>query len=292
MSSNFYNKYQKRSLIKNHISLTIIITFVLLFIGFIGLILLNTKKVADYFKEQIVMTVYLEDTSKDIEITQLQKRLLLNNATKKLTFITKEDAAENFSNEIGENFVEFLGHNPLLNSIDIYFNASFINNIFLKKISNSIKENKFINEVIYDEPLINILNNNIEKISYILIITSVLFLFIAILLINSSIRLSIYSKRFIIKTMQLVGAKKYFIQKPFLIQHFKIGVISSLFSITVLSIIFYQLNINFPELKILESKNEIIFVFISILFIGTSISIISTFFASKKYLNLKTDKIY
>tara|TARA_B110000003_G_C16648850_1_gene533275 strand:- start:2240 stop:3118 length:879 start_codon:yes stop_codon:yes gene_type:complete len=292
LSSNFYNKYQKRSLIKNYISLTIIITFVLLFIGFIGLILLNTKKVADYFKEQIVMTVYLEDTSKDIEITQLQKRLLLNNATKKLTFITKEDAAENFSNEIGENFVEFLGHNPLLNSIDIYFNASFINNIFLKKISNSIKENKFINEVIYDEPLINILNNNIEKISYILIITSVLFLFIAILLINSSIRLSIYSKRFIIKTMQLVGAKKYFIQKPFLIQHFKIGVISSLFSITVLSIIFYQLNIYFPELKILESKNEIIFVFISILFIGTSISIISTFFASKKYLNLKTDKIY
>ena len=292
MSSSFYNKYQKRSLIKNYISLTIIITFVLLFIGFIGLILLNTKKVADYFKEQIVMTVYLEDTSKDIEITQLQKRLLLNNATKKLNFITKEDAAENFSNEIGENFVEFLGYNPLLNSIDIYFNASFINNTFLKQIRNSIKENKFINEVVYDEPLINILNNNIEKISYILIITSVLFLFIAVLLINSSIRLSIYSKRFIIKTMQLVGAKKYFIQKPFLIQHFKIGLISSLFSITALSIIFYQLNIYFPELKILESKNEIIYVFISILFIGTSISIISTFLASKKYLNLKTERIY
>jgi len=292
LSSSFYNNYQKRSLIKNYISLTIIITFVLLFIGFIGLILLNTKKVADYFKEQIVMTVYLEDTSKDIEITQLQKRLLLNNATKKLNFITKEDAAENFSNEIGENFVEFLGYNPLLNSIDIYFNASFINNTFLKKISNSIKENKFINEVVYDEPLINILNNNIEKISYILIITSVLFLFIAVLLINSSIRLSIYSKRFIIKTMQLVGAKKYFIQKPFLIQHFKIGLISSLFSITALSIIFYQLNIYFPELKILESKNEIIYVFISILFIGTSISIISTFLASKKYLNLKTERIY
>ncbi len=292
MSSSFYHKYQKRSLIKNYISLTIIITFVLLFIGFIGLILLNTKKVADYFKEQIVMTVYLEDTSKDIEITQLQKRLLLNNATKKLNFITKEDAAENFSNEIGENFVEFLGYNPLLNSIDIYFNASFINNTFLKQIRNSIKENKFINEVVYDEPLINILNNNIEKISYILIITSVLFLFIAVLLINSSIRLSIYSKRFIIKTMQLVGAKKYFIQKPFLIQHFKIGLISSLFSITALSIIFYQLNIYFPELKILESKNEIIYVFISILFIGTSISIISTFLASKKYLNLKTERIY
>ena len=292
MSSSFYNNYQKRSLIKNYISLTIIITFVLLFIGFIGLILLNTKKVADYFKEQIVMTVYLEDTSKDIEITQLQKRLLLNNATKKLNFITKENAAENFSNEIGENFVEFLGYNPLLNSIDIYFNSSFINNTFLKQIRNSIKENKFINEVVYDEPLINILNNNIEKISYILMITSVLFLFIAVLLINSSIRLSIYSKRFIIKTMQLVGAKKYFIQKPFLIQHFKIGLISSLFSITALSIIFYQLNIYFPELKILESKNEIIFVFISILFIGTSISIISTFLASKKYLNLKTERIY
>ena len=267
-------------------------TFVLFFIGFIGLVLLNTKKVADYFKEQIIMTVYLEDTSKDIEITQLQKKLLLNNATKKLNFITKEDAAENFSNEIGENFVNFLGYNPLLNSIDIYFNASFINNIFLKNLSNSIKKNKFVNEVIFDEPLINILNNNIKKISYLLIFISILFLFIAFLLINSSIRLTIYSKRFVIKTMQLVGAKKYFIQKPFLIQHFKIGLISSLFAIIGLFLLFYQLNNYFPELKILEGKNEIILIFISILFIGIMISLISTFFASKKYLNLKTEKIY
>ena len=292
MSSNFYKKYQKRSLIKNYISLTIIITFVLFFVGFIGLVLLNTKKVADYFKEQIVMTVYLEDSSKDIEITQLQKKLLLNNATKKINFITKEDAAENFSNEIGENFMEFLGYNPLLNSIDIYFNASFINNAFLKKTSKNIKENNFVNEVVFDEPLINILNNNIRKISYLLITISFLFLFIAFLLINSSIRLTIYSKRFIIKTMQLVGAKKYFIQKPFLIQHFKIGLISSMFAIIALIFLFYQLNNYFPELKISESKNEIIFIFTSILFIGTSISLISTFFASKKYLNLKTEKIY
>ncbi len=292
MSSNFYKKYQKRSLIKNYISLTIIITFVLFFVGFIGLVLLNTKKVADYFKEQIVMTVYLEDSSKDIEITQLQKKLLLNNATKKINFITKEDAAENFSNEIGENFIEFLGYNPLLNSIDIYFNASFINNAFLKKTSKNIKENNFVNEVIFDEPLVNILNNNIRKISYLLITISFLFLFIAFLLINSSIRLTIYSKRFIIKTMQLVGAKKYFIQKPFLIQHFKIGLISSIFAIIALIFLFYQLNNYFPELKISESKNEIIFTFTSILLIGTSISLISTFFASKKYLNLKTEKIY
>ena len=292
MSSNFYIKYQKRSLIKNYISLTIIITFVLFFVGFIGLVLLNTKKVADYFKEQIVMTVYLEDSSKDIEITQLQKKLLLNNATKKINFITKEDAAENFSNEIGENFMEFLGYNPLLNSIDIYFNASFINNAFLKKTSKNIKENNFVNEVIFDEPLVNILNNNIRKISYLLITISFLFLFIAFLLINSSIRLTIYSKRFVIKTMQLVGAKKYFIQKPFLIQHFKIGLISSIFAIIALIFLFYQLNNYFPELKISESKNEIIFTFTSILLIGTSISLISTFFASKKYLNLKTEKIY
>ena len=292
MSSDFYKKYQKRSLIKNYVSLTIIITFVLFFVGIIGLILLNTKKVADYFKEQIVMTVYLEDSSKEIEITQLQKKLLLNDATKKINFITKEDAAENFSNEIGENFVDFLGYNPLLNSIDIYFNASFINNVFLKRTSKTIKENTFVNEVVFDEPLINILNNNIRKISYLLMIVSVLFLFIAFLLINSSIRLTIYSKRFIIKTMQLVGAKKYFIQKPFLIQHLKIGFISSLIAIIGLFFLFYQLNIYFPELKILDSKNEIIFIFASILFIGISISLISTFFASKKYLNLKTEKIY
>ncbi|MBK77891.1 MAG: cell division protein FtsX [Flavobacteriaceae bacterium] len=292
MSSNFYRKYQKRSLIKNYISLTIIITIVLFFVGFLGLVLLNSKKVANYFKEQIVMTVYLEDNSKEIEITQIQKKLLLNNATKKIKFITKEDAAENFSNEIGENFVDFLGYNPLLNSIDIYFNASYVNNTFLKNTSNSIKKNKFVNEVVFDEPLINILNNNIRKISYLLIIISLLFLFVAFLLINSSIKLTIYSKRFIIKTMQLVGAKKYFIQKPFLIQHFKIGLISSVFALTGLFFLLYQLNNYFPELKILESKYEIILIFISVLLIGTSISFISTFFASKKYLNLKTEKIY
>lgn len=292
MSLNFYNQYQKRRLIKNYLSLTIIITFVLFFVGFIGLILLNSKKVANYFKEQIVMTVYLEDISKDIEITQLQKRLLLNNATKKINYISKETAAENFSKEIGEDFVQFLGYNPLLNSIDIYFNASYINKSFLNKLSKSIKKNNFVNEVIFDEPLINILNNNIRKISYLLFITSSLFLLIAILLINSSIRLSIYSKRFIIKTMQLVGAKRTFIQKPFLINHLKIGLISSSFAITALSFLFYQLNKNFPELKISESQQEIIIVFFGILFIGTSISLFSTYFAAQRYLNLKTDKIY
>lgn len=277
---------------KNYLSLTISISFVLFLVGFLGLILLNSKKVADYFKEQIIMTVYLKDITREIESAQLQKRILLDKATKKVNFISKEEGGITFANEIGEDFVEFLGYNPLLNSIDIYFNASFVNKNSLNEISRSIGLNDFVSHVVFDEPLINLLDKNIKKISYLLLGTTIIFIIVALLLIDSSIRLSIYSKRFIIKTMQLVGAKKSFITKPFIIKHIRIGFISSFFAITSLSFLFYKLNLEFPELKMTNNYNDIIFVLLGVFLLGISISFTSTYFATQRYLNLKTEAIY
>ena len=268
------------------------ISLVLFFVGVLGLFLLNTRNVASYFKEQIVMTVYLKDSAKDIEITQLQKKIQLDPATKKVNYISKEEAAAQYARDIGEDFLEFLGYNPLLNAVDIYFNAAYVNTLSLTQTKRELETADFIDEVVYDQPLVTLLDENILRISYVLLITTILFIGIALLLINSSIRLSIYSKRFIIKTMQLVGATKSFIRRPFIWTHMRLGILSSLFAISGLAIVFIKINQRFPELKMLDLPLELGIVFGGVLVLGIGITGLSTFFATQRYLNLKSDAIY
>ena len=289
---NFQETYQKRRLLTGYFSVIISISFVLFFVGVLGLFLLNTKNIASHFKEQIVMTIYLKDNAKDIEITQLQKKIQINSATKKVRFTPKEEAAELYARDIGEDFIEFLGYNPLLNSIDIYFNAAFVNTLSLTKIKREFEITDFVNEVVYDQPLVTLLDENIRKITYVLLITTGLFILIALLLINSSVRLSIYSKRFIIKTMQLVGATKSFIRRPFIWIHLRLGILSSLIALSGLTILLFEINKRFPELNMMQHPSELSVVFGSVLLLGIGITGISTFFATQRYLNLKTDAIY
>ncbi len=292
MAKSFQETYQKRRLLTGYFSVIISISFVLFFVGVLGLFLLNTKNIASHFKEQIVMIIYLEDSAKDIEITQLQKKIKINSATKKVRFTPKEEAAELYARDIGEDFIEFLGFNPLLNSIDIYFNAAFVNRLSLTKIKREFEITNFVNEVVYDQPLVTLLDENIRKITYVLLITTGLFILIALLLINSSIRLSIYSKRFIIKTMQLVGATKSFIRKPFIYIHVRLGILSSLIALSGLTILIFEINKRFPELNMMQYPFELSVVFGSVLLLGIGITGISTFLATQRYLNLKTDAIY
>ena len=292
MAQSFQENFQKRRLLTGYFSVVVSITLVLFFVGVLGLFLLNTKNIASHFKEQIVMTVYLKDSTKDIEITQLQKKIQLNPATKNVRFTPKEEAAELYSRDIGEDFVEFLGYNPLLNSIDIYFNAAFVNTLSLIQTKENIETAEFVNEVVYDQPLVTLLDENIRKISIVLLITTVLFVVIALLLINSSIRLSIYSKRFIIKTMQLVGATKSFISRPFIWTHLRLGFVSSLLALGGLTLLFFELNKRFPELNMMNHPFELIVVFGGVLLLGIGITGISTFFATQRYLNLKSDAVY
>ena len=275
-----------------YLSVVISISLVLFFVGILGLFLLNTRNVASYFKEQIVMTVYLKDSAKDIEITQLQKKIQLEPATKKVNFISKEEAAAQYARDIGEDFLEFLGYNPLLNSVDVYFNAAYVNTVSLTQTQRDLETSDFVDEVVFDQPLVTLLDENILRISYILMLTTLLFVIIALLLINSSIRLSIYSKRFIIKTMQLVGATKSFIRRPFIWTHLRLGILSSIIAFIGLAIVFLEINKRFPELNMLDQPLELAIVFGGVLSLGIGITGISTFFATQRYLNLKSDAIY
>ena len=292
MAKSFQDNYQKRRILNNYFSVIISITVVLFFIGILGLFLLNTKSLASHFKEQIVMTVYLKDSAKDIEITQMQKKIQLNSSTKRVQFKSKEEAAEEYARDIGEDFVEFLGFNPLLNSIDIYFNAAYVNALSLNQTKTEIEISDFVAEVVYDQPLVTLLEKNIERISFVLLISTALFVVIALLLINSSIRLSIYSKRFVIKTMQLVGATKSFIRRPFILSHLSLGIISSFLALTALNFLLWEVNKRFPEIEIMQQTSELMIVFGSVLILGISITGVSTFFATQRYLNLKTDAVY
>ena len=284
--------YQRRKLLNSYFSVVLSISFVLFFLGVLGLFLINGKKIASHFKEQIAMSIYLKDNAKDIEITQLQKKIQLDSATKSINFITKEEAAEKYIRDIGEDFLEFLGYNPLLNSIDINFNSNYVNTTNLEKRKKEIESIDFVDEVVYDNPLVKLLDENIKKITLFLLFITSIFVLIAVILINSSIRLSIYSKRFLIKTMQLVGATKSFVRKPFIWNHVRLGIISSIVSLIALSIIIVQLDKYLPELKILQEANELTFLFIGIICLGIGITALSTFFATQKYLNLKSNSFY
>jgi cell division transport system permease protein len=238
------------------------------------------------------MTVYLKDSAKDIEITQLQKKIQLDPATKEVNFISKEEAAAQYARDIGEDFLEFLGYNPLLNSVDVYFNAAYVNTVSLTQTQRELETSDFVNEVVFDQPLVTLLDENILRISYVLLLTTLLFIGIALLLINSSIRLSIYSKRFIIKTMQLVGATKSFIRRPFIWTHMRLGILSSFIALSGLVLVFLEINKRFPELDMLEQPVALTIVFGGVLFLGIGITAVSTFFATQRYLNLKSDAIY
>lgn len=292
MAKSFQEQFQKRRVLTGYLSVVISISLVLFFVGILGLFLLNTQNIASYFKEQIVMTVYLKDNAKDIEITQLQKKVQLNPATKKINYIPKEEAAAQYARDIGEDFLEFLGYNPLLNSIDIYFNAAYVNTVSLTETKAELETADFVDEVVFDQPLVTLLDENILRISYVLGITTLFFIAIALLLINSSIRLSIYSKRFIIKTMQLVGATKSFIRKPFILTHLRLGVLSSFLALLGLGFVFLELNRHFPELNMLDNPIGLVVVFVGVLTLGIGITGVSTFFATQRYLNLKSDAIY
>ncbi|MDT0678414.1 cell division protein FtsX [Autumnicola musiva] len=291
MSTSF-EKYQKRRLISSYFSVVISIALVLFLLGILGLLVLNTKKVADHFKEQIAMTVYFTDTAKEGEMEDLNKSLSSADYTKSATFVSKEEAAEQHSEEIGEDFMEFLGYNPLQNSIDIYMNADYVSSSRADSIATDLTSRSFVDEVVYDKPLISLLNENVQKISLWVLVISAVFTFIAVLLINSSIRLAVYSKRFTIKTMQMVGATKGFIRRPFIWQSVKLGIIGAVLALIGMAAVLYYLNKSFTELNLLGDVKLLSALFIGVFLIGVIITWISTYFATSRFLNLKTDELY
>ncbi|MDA8650526.1 permease-like cell division protein FtsX [Flavobacteriaceae bacterium] len=287
-----FEKFQKRRLISSYISVVLSISLVLFLLGLLGLLVLNSKKVADHFKENIALSIFLKDNAKQVEIDQLQQTLGLASYTKSTNFVSKEQAAEEHSALIGENFMDFLGYNPLQNSIDVFLLADFVDPDQLASIQEELIKNNFIDSVSYDRPLIVLLTDNIKKISFWVLITSTLFLIIAVLLINSSIRLSVYAKRFTIKTMQMVGATKSFIRAPFIIKSIQLGLLGSVLAILGLFGVISAVDDYFPAMEFLSQPLPLIGLFVFIVVIGVVISALSTFMATQRFLNLRSDQLY
>lgn len=291
MSSSF-DRYQKRKLISSYFSVVISIALVLFLLGCLGLLVLNAKKVADHFKEQVVMTIYLNDNAKDVEVKQLEKSLAMADYTKSTEYVSKEAAAESMKAETGEDFMDFVGYNPLQNSIDVHLKADFVTTETLASITEELVTKKFIDEIRYDNDLVELMNDNVKKITFWVLVISAIFTLIAVLLINSSIRLAVYSKRFIIKTMQMVGATKTFIRRPFVFQSVKLGIIGAIIALIGMGIVLYYLDQSFVELQLLSNPILIGGLFIVIFLLGILITWVSTFIATQRFLNLKTDALY
>ncbi|MFK8271981.1 cell division protein FtsX [Capnocytophaga canimorsus] len=286
------DKFNKRRLITSYFSVTLSITLVLFLLGLLGFLLLNAQRLANYFKEQVSVSISLKDDAKEADVLHLQKTLSVAEFAKSVRFVSKEEAAEQFSQEIGEDFLSFIGVNPLQNSIDLSLKAEYAEPRKMEEIAKEIGQNPFVTEVTYDKPLVALIHENVEKISLIILIISGLFTIIAILLINSSIRLSIYSKRFTIKTMQLVGATRGFIRRPFIITNVRLGIYGAVFAMLLLYGCISYLNNSFPEFGLMTDRSITIMVFSSILIIGILITWLSTFFAAQRFLNLNTNDLY
>tara|TARA_R110001592_G_scaffold33617_4_gene116369 strand:- start:3262 stop:4140 length:879 start_codon:yes stop_codon:yes gene_type:complete len=291
MSTSF-DKYQKRRLRSSYFSVIVSISLVLFMVGVLGLILLKSTSVANHVKEKTAMTLFLKDNVTYKNITDLRASLSKEEFTKKTIYVSKKQAAKNHSKELGEDFIKFLGTNPLKNGIDLYLKADYVTPEKMVEIERKFLKNTFVLEVSYDKPLIQFLTKNIQKMSFWLLIVSAFFALISILLINSALRLSVYSKRFNIKTMQMVGATKSFIRKPFILQGMKLGMIGSIISLIGLGIVIYYTNKYIPALQLLNDYALLSYLFGGVLVVAFLITWLSTYFATQRFLNLQTDELY
>ena len=261
-------------------------------VGILGLLIINTKKASDILKEKIVITLFIKNNTPTDSIKALQNKLKNAAFTKTVYYITKKQAAKELIAATGEDFIAFLGFNPLQNAISLRLKADYVTPFKIDSIATAINKKSFIDDVSYDKPLINLLTNNINTIGFWILIISGIFTFISVLLINSSIRLSVYAKRFIIKTMQMVGATKGFIRRPFICRSIRLGLLGAFISNICLVISIYYINIYLPILRILDDKIILGSLFASVFIFSILITWISTFLATQRFLNLRSNDIY
>lgn len=291
MSTSF-EKFQKRRVITSYFSVVLSIFLVLFLLGILGLFVINSKRLSDNFKEEIVMTVFFKNEATDSVTSAFKSELTTAKFAKSFEYVSKEKAAAQHKKVIGEDFMQFLGVNPLQNSFDIHLKADFVTNTEIAKIENRLRKNDMIADVVYDKQLVTMVNDNVNNISMWILIISGLFAFVSVLLINSSLRLAIFSNRFIIKTMQMVGATKSFIRKPFIQRSVILGLIGAALAILALIGVLAYVETNYPNLDILDNQLAIGGVLLGVLVLSVVITWLSTYFATQRFLNLRTDDLY
>ncbi|HWZ04168.1 MAG TPA: permease-like cell division protein FtsX [Mucilaginibacter sp.] len=275
-----------------YISTVFGIAMVLSMVGLLGLILVEANNLSNYVKENIVLNVYVDDAAHESDVLQLQKQMEANPMVKQAQYVSKELAARNLQKDLGEDFVKFLGYNPLSQSIDVYLKAEYANNGDIEKFKTELLKNPVIKEVKYQKSLVDQMNENITTISLVILVFAAIFVVLSVALINNTIRLAIYSQRFLIKSMQLVGATKGFIRKPFLLYGIWHGILGALIAVLILVGTLSLAYKEIPDLVILRNYTEFGVIFILIIGLGIFISGFSTFLAVNKFLRLKIYNLY
>jgi len=268
------------------------ITLVLFVLGLLGLLILFTRQLSDHVKENLGFTVFLHDHASIEQVTSFQQELEGMGAVKSTEFIPREQAAEQLMAELGEDFVEFLGYNPLSSSIVIRMNASHAHPDSLELFGENMLKHRLVAEVDYQKNLVQLINDNVRRIGLFILLFSILLIMIASALINNTIRLGVFSKRFLIKSMQLIGATQSFIRQPFLKKGIFQGFVAAMIANMLLLTTVYFLQQKLPALHLMQDIRTLLVLFLSLIIIGLVISWISTYFAVRKYLHVKTDSLY
>ena len=284
--------FSKTRLRSSYLTLVISVSLVLFLLGILGLVIINARELSDYFRESLSFSVMLDDEAKEADIRMLQKDLDAKAYVKSTQYVSKDEAAAKMKEDLGEDFINFLGDNPLPPSIDVYLYAGFTSPDSVAKIEKYVLEYPFVKEVYYQESLLFLINENVKKISLFLLVISTFLFLIALTIINNTIRLSIYSRRFIIRTMQLVGATRGFIRLPFIIQSAFHGLLAALIAMSLLMGFLYLIEKEFFMMFTFESTKLLLLLGASIIITGVFINIISTFFSVNRYLSISEDKLY
>ncbi len=286
------SKVVKRRLRSSYFVSIISISLLLFVVGLMGLLILNARNLSEYVKENIGFSVILEEDIKEVDIIRIQKSLDATNYVKATRYITKERAASELEEMLGEDFITFLGYNPLLPSIEVNLFAAYANPDSIMVIEKDIEQFSNVQEVYYQKSLVHLVNDNIRKISIILVAFSFMLFLISVSVINNTIRLSVYARRFIINTMQLVGATNSFIRRPFLLKSAAHGLYAAIFANLLMAGVIYMVQKEFSELFSFQDIQTIGLLFISVILIGIIINWISTYFAVSRFLRLNTDELY
>jgi cell division transport system permease protein len=285
-------EFSKTKLRSSYLTLVISVSLVLFLLGILGLLLINARELSDYLRESLSFSIMLDDQAKEADIRMLQKDLDAKPYVKSTEYVSKEAAAEKMKEELGEDFISFLGDNPLPPTIDVYLYAGYTNPDSVARIEKYVTEYPFVNEVYVNESLLARINENISKISlFLLVLSSFLFL-IAVTIINNTIRLSIYSKRFLIRTMQLVGATAAFIRKPFLLRSIYHGVIAALIAMGLLMALIFFIEKEFFVLFSSQSLQLLALLGVFLILAGILINVLSTYLSVNRYLSIPEDKLY
>jgi cell division transport system permease protein len=276
----------------SYLASIISISMVLFMLGLFGIILINGNKLSNHLLENFQLTIFFREDASAIEIKKITAQIETGTYTKKVVYVSKEDAAKQFAAEIGQDFVSFLGFNPLLPSVELFVKATYANAESIQQIETEIKRNKAVQEIVYQKSIIEEIHKNINTIGAILITICGIFLIIAVTLINNTIRLNLYARRFIIKSMQMVGATHWFIIRPFAIKSILHGLYGGLLAIVLLAGLLYWIPFFIPNIQSLYDNTQFAILFLVVIIVGIIISMVSSMISTNRYLRVKIDDLY